>query len=60
MFGIIKKDKSAYFAGFTATGKSKWTKLQSKAWKDNRKMASCQASLLKMNGSDVQLKPVAL
>ena len=60
MFGITTKDKSAYFAGFTATGKAKWTSNKAKAWSDSRAMAACQSSLLKANGESVQLKPVAL
>lgn len=60
MYAIIKKDKTAYFAGFSKSGKVLWTLNASKAWTDTKSMAACQAQLLKGNDSNVQLKPVFL
>ena len=56
MYAIIKKDKSAYFAGFNANGKTLWTANVNKAWTDTNKMATCQARLI--SDEKVQLKPV--
>lgn len=60
MYAIIKKDKSAYFAGFSKSGKALWTASKNKAWTNTKAMAACQSSLLKDNDSNVQLKPVFL
>ena len=56
MYSIITKDQSAYFAGFTKTGKAKTTKIASKAWKESLQMAKVQARML----DGFQFKPVSL
>lgn len=60
MYAIIKKDKSAYFAGFSKSGKALWVKNKSKAWTSTKTMAACQSRMLKDSDSNVQLKPVFL
>lgn len=56
MYSIITKDKSAYFAGFTKTGKVRITKDVRKAWKETLQMARVQSRML----DGFQFKPVAL
>ena len=60
MYSIIKKDKSAYFAGFTKTGKARFTQDVKKAYSATLREAKTQAGLLHMFGNDVQQKPVLL
>lgn len=56
MYAIIKKDKSAYFAGFSKSGKTLWTADKNKAWTETKSSAACQARLI--SDEKVQFKPV--
>jgi hypothetical protein len=56
MYAIIKKDKSAYFAGFSKSGKTLWTTDKNKAWTETKNAAACQARLI--SDEKVQFKPV--
>jgi len=56
MYAIIKNDKSAYFAGFSESGKTLWTTDKNKAWTETKNAAACQARFI--SDEKVQFKPV--
>jgi hypothetical protein len=58
-YGIKHKATKKFFAGFDGNDQPVWTADMSKAWKDCRLAAECQASLLCTLDEQVQRKPVA-
>lgn len=59
-FTIINKKTKKYFSGFDSAFNSTWTSVKGSAWTSCFDSAKSQASCLRINDKDIQLKPVAI